>query len=51
MTRIISIMAAIALVCGFSMEPILPEPMPAAMTAGAGLDGPAGGLEMLACVI
>jgi Cell wall hydrolyses involved in spore germination len=51
MTRIISIMAAIALVCGFSMEPILPEPMPAAMTAGAVLDVPAEDLEMLACVI
>lgn len=51
MTRIISIMAAIAMVCGFSLEPILPEPMPLAMTAGAVLDVPAEDLEMLACVI
>jgi hypothetical protein len=51
MTRIISIMAAIALACGFSMEPILPEPMPLAMTAGAVLEPDAEMVEMLACVI
>ena len=51
MTRIISIMAALALACGFSLEPILPEPMPLAMTAGAVLEPDAEMVEMLACVI
>lgn len=51
MTRIIRIMAAIALVCGFSMTPILPEPLPAAMTAGAVLEPDAELVEKLACAI
>ena len=51
MTRIIRIMAALALVCGFSMTPILPEPLPAAMTAGAVLEPDAELVEKLACAI
>lgn len=51
---VMHVLATMALLCNLSLapvEPILPEPMPAAMTAGAVLDVPAEDLEMLACVI
>lgn len=51
---VLQILATMALLCSLSLEPVTPippEPMPAAMTAGAVLDVPAEDLELLACVI
>ena len=51
---VIQILTTMALLTGMTLAPvtpILPEPMPAAMTAGAVLDVPAEDLELLACVI
>lgn len=51
---VMHVLATMALLCSLSLEPvtpILPEPMPAAMTAVAMLEPPAEDLEMLACVI
>lgn len=51
---VMHILATMALLCGLSMEPVtpvLPEPMPAAMTAGAVLEPEAELVEMLACGI
>lgn len=48
------VLVTMALLCNLSLAPvtpILPEPMPAAITAGAVLDVPEEDLEMLACVI
>lgn len=48
---VMHVLTTLALLCSLSLEPILPEPMPEAMTAGAVLDVPTEDLELLACVI
>lgn len=51
---VMHVLATMALLCSLSLEPVMPippEPMPAAMTAGAVLNVPAEDLELLACVI
>ena len=51
---VLQILTTMALLTGMTLAPVTPippEPMPAAMTAGAVLDVPAEDLELLACVI
>lgn len=48
---VMQLLATLAIVCNMSLAPILPEPMPAAMTAGAVLEPDEAMVEMLACGI
>lgn len=49
---VMHVLATMALLCSLSLEPVMPEPMPPAMTAGAVLTAPEPDLvEMLACGI
>lgn len=48
---VMQILTTLAIVCNLSLAPVLPEPMPEAMTAGAVLEPDAEMVEMLACVI
>lgn len=49
---VMHVLVTMAMLCGMSLTPVLPEPMPPAMTAGAVLTVPAADMvEMLACGI
>lgn len=49
---VMHVLVTMALLCGMSLTPVLPEPKPPAMTAGAVLTVPAADMvEMLACGI
>lgn len=48
---VIRLLATLAIVCNMSLAPVLPEPMPEAMTAQAVLEPDPDDVEMLACVI
>lgn len=51
---VMHVLVTMVMLCSLSLEPLAPvppEPLPAAMTAGAVLEPPAEMVEMLACVI
>ena len=48
---VMQVLAMLAIVCNLSLAPVLPEPMPEAMTAQAVLEPDLEDVEMLACVI
>ena len=50
-SAIMHVLATMALLCNLSLAPVMPEPMPDAMTAGAVLEPDEAMVEMLACGI
>lgn len=48
---VMSLLASLALITGMTLAPVLPEPMPEAMTAQVVLEPDLDDVEMLACVI
>ncbi len=48
---VMHVLITMALLCGMTLAPVMPEPMPEAMTAQAALEPSEDMMEMLACLI